>query len=300
LNRTQLPSTQALKVFETVCRYRNCTHAALELCLSPSAVSKQLQSLEANLGVKLFLRSAHGMLLSKAGQVYLDCIKPVLIKLEEATARVSREQHHAETLHLQVPLGFADRWLLMRFPELLETSLKDKVQVSAHPFATIQRTFPYRYDAYVCFGEGTWPGCVAEYLFGKELILVASPRLLRRNPPIQSPSDVAHFTILEHSEIPIAWAQAYKTLDIDPNMILNTIKCDFYSILIRSVCVGIGLAMIPKVFIKDELESEILVQILNFKQTISYGYYFVFPEERKNDFLIKKFQNWLHLQKDTM
>ena len=68
--RRHLPSTQALACFEAAARHESYTRAAQELALTQSAVSRQIIALEDQLGVQLFRRTRHGVVLTPAGRHY--------------------------------------------------------------------------------------------------------------------------------------------------------------------------------------------------------------------------------------
>jgi DNA-binding transcriptional LysR family regulator len=68
--RRVLPSTQALACFESAARHISYTKAAQELSLTQSAVSRQIIALEEFVGVALFKRTRHGVLLTDAGLHY--------------------------------------------------------------------------------------------------------------------------------------------------------------------------------------------------------------------------------------
>lgn len=293
--RPQIPSTQELRAFEAVARYLSCTRAARELLLTTSAVSKQLHSLEESLGVELFIRGKHGLLLSEAGQTYLECIKPILSKLAEAGARVTCQPLHQQHLHVRVAPAFADRWLFPRYPEFSEAN--PELTVRFDTSLETDETISHAFDAYIRFGQGVWPGCEADYLCGRQLILVANPNLLRRNPPIQTPEDLVNFPLLEHSQVRHVWTQAFQTLGCQPVKTPYFVPCDFYSVVIRSVCVGLGLALVPRCFVTDELQDGDLVQVLNYSQRSPYGYYLVIPEARKNNASVLQFRTWLRSKK---
>ncbi len=297
MQRTQIPSTQALRVFEAVSRYLSCTHAAQELCLTASAVSKQLQALEECLGAELFTRSQYGLTLTKAGQLYLDCIRPVLVKLVEASEMVARQQARPQDLQVRLPPSFADRWLLSLYPEFRALYPAMDIQFTASPLPI--DTFMFTYDAYVSLGNGVWPGCVADYVCGKELILVASRKLLEQNPPIQSPADILNFDLFEHREVPGVWAQAFVMLGLSPGKAVRISQWDFYSVIIRSVCLGHGLALLPRCYIREEIEAGDLVQVLDHRQYSPYGYYFVIPAARRNDVSIARFRDWLRTRRSN-
>ena len=293
LLKAQIPSTQSLVAFEAVARHHFCNKAAEELCLTTGAVSKQVRALEDTLGLELFTRGKHGLTLTQAGQNYLEHVRPALAKLAEAGIVVTRAKARAQLLHIEVPPSFADRWLLPRYAELADAGLASKVMFSTYPFLEPEQPFSYLYDAYVCIGEREWPGCVAEYICGRELMLVASPRLLQRMPPVRSPADLAGFPILEHSELPQVWEHALEQFGLRPEQMVHMSPFDFYSVLIRSASVGLGLAMMPTCFISAELAAGELAPVLDHRQDERYGYFFVYLESRRNDPLLRQFRRWL-------
>jgi LysR family transcriptional regulator, glycine cleavage system transcriptional activator len=293
LFNAQIPSIQSLLAFEALARLQNCRMAGQELCLTTGAVSKQLQSLEAILGLDLFTRSKQGMTLTSAGRDYLELIQPALAKIVEAGMRVTRQQARTQLLHIQVPPSFADRWLLPRYSSLTQSELNGKVLFSTYPFSQPDLSFPHMYDAYICIGKGEWPSCRVDYICGQELMLVASPRLLARIRPVAGPADLIGFPILEHSELPLVWPHVLAHFDLQPDQVIHMTPFDFYSVLIRSATVGLGLALLPRCFIPGELASGELVPVLDYRQMDRYGYHFVYLKGRRNEELIRQFRNWL-------
>lgn len=89
-------SLMAIRVFVAAAKHRSCSRAADELYLTQSAVSKQLQSLEQYLGVKLFRRVHQGLALTEAGEAYLLAVSPALSIIAEATQKA--RMHKADTL----------------------------------------------------------------------------------------------------------------------------------------------------------------------------------------------------------
>ena len=85
MKRTHLP-LNALRVFEAAARHLSFTRAGAELFLSQSAVSRQIQQLEAQLGTALFVRRTRALLLTDAGQRYYRDVSQALHQLREAGA----------------------------------------------------------------------------------------------------------------------------------------------------------------------------------------------------------------------
>jgi len=73
--RRPLPSLKALRSFDAAARHQSFTRAAEELCVTQGAVSHQVKALEAELGVKLFNRERHGLVITSAGRDYLAVVR---------------------------------------------------------------------------------------------------------------------------------------------------------------------------------------------------------------------------------
>lgn len=84
----ELPSLDLLKGFEAAARHLSFTKAGEELFLTQSAISRQVQALEAQLGVQLFQRRIRALLLTDEGQRYFKAVRAALDDLRAATLSV--------------------------------------------------------------------------------------------------------------------------------------------------------------------------------------------------------------------
>src|SRR5262245_23990412 len=87
-NGKRLPPLIALRAFEVVARRQSLVKAADELCVTPAAVSHQIRSLEAHLGLPLFHRSGRNMVLTEAGQACLPGIRDGFEMLSHAISQI--------------------------------------------------------------------------------------------------------------------------------------------------------------------------------------------------------------------
>jgi LysR family transcriptional regulator, glycine cleavage system transcriptional activator len=85
----RLPSLNGLRAFEASARHLSFKRASDELCVTPGAVSQQVKSLEASLGVTLFRRFPRGLLLTTQGETYLPMISNAFRAISEATDTVA-------------------------------------------------------------------------------------------------------------------------------------------------------------------------------------------------------------------
>ena len=82
---TRIPSLNWLRVFEAAARHESFARAAIELNMSPAAVSQQVRALEERLGAPLFHRKAHSVHLTDTGRAYLPPVMQSLLTLGSAT-----------------------------------------------------------------------------------------------------------------------------------------------------------------------------------------------------------------------
>jgi LysR family glycine cleavage system transcriptional activator len=85
----RLPPLNGLRAFEASARHLSFKRAADELRVTPGAVSQQVKSLEARIGVELFRRLPRGLLLTAAGEEYLPSVSRAFHALSEATENIA-------------------------------------------------------------------------------------------------------------------------------------------------------------------------------------------------------------------
>ena len=79
---------QQLNYFRELAKNGNLTHTARQLYITQAALSNTISNLERQLGVKLFERAGRGLRLSRAGEVYYECVAQALDTLETGRARI--------------------------------------------------------------------------------------------------------------------------------------------------------------------------------------------------------------------
>ena len=85
----RLPSLNTLRAFEASARHLSFKTAATELGVTAGAVSQQVKKLETSLGVDLFRRLPHGILLTREGELYLPKVSKVFEDLTQATEQIA-------------------------------------------------------------------------------------------------------------------------------------------------------------------------------------------------------------------
>src|SRR5260221_11145533 len=110
-----LPPLALLRGFGAAARHLSFRRAAAELFLPQSAVSRQIQALEAFVGVELFERRHKALALTDAGQAYHRTVAQTLDLLREATRKL-KEARKGHVLTVTTTGSFAALWLVPRRP----------------------------------------------------------------------------------------------------------------------------------------------------------------------------------------
>lgn len=114
LLRTRPISVGQLRAFEAVARHLNFRAAGEDLALTQSAVSRQIQTLEDEVGVPLFLRHTRSVEPTGAGAQLLRAVAPSLERLDGAV-RLIRQSAGRKSVTISTWASFASMWLIPRF-----------------------------------------------------------------------------------------------------------------------------------------------------------------------------------------
>ncbi|RYF07851.1 MAG: LysR family transcriptional regulator [Comamonadaceae bacterium] len=286
------PPLHLLRAFCTVARFGGVSRAAEALHLTQSAVSKQVQELERWVGIDLFERSRKRLALTPAGERYEKAVSALLTRLEAATLELITSGGDGGALHLSVLPTFAAKWLIPLLPQLHQ----QHPQVTLHfvPFVHGYDFSDPELDCSILFGDGHWPGARSHYLAGNDVALIA-PRKELAEVDIRSPQDVARCTLLRHVTVPEAWQRWSEAQTGLPEMdTLAGPQFDQFQTMIRAVSVGMGVALVPRCLVQDEITAGTVAEPLpGGGYTSELGYWLCYPEARAHLATLVRFRDWL-------
>ena len=282
-------SLTAIRVFDAAARHLSCSRAGDELFLTQSAVSKQLQSLEEYLGTPLFIRVHQGLELTDAGKLYWEAIRPALLMLADATAKVRTLQGGDATLSLGMPATLGQRWLIPRLADFN----------NAHPGILVQfmprltnDTISATLNAEIRFGRGHWPGMHVHYLLGRELYAISSPTLISQKP-VKQPADILEHRLMEHVQLPQSWEHWFSDHSVPGYDMRRTQHYEQFSVMITATLAGLGIGLMPRFLVEDELRRRKLTLASKDALKTDCGYYLVYPKDRPQSTALKTFVKWL-------
>ncbi|VFR60716.1 Glycine cleavage system transcriptional activator [plant metagenome] len=287
--RRLTPSMSLLLVFEAAARHESYTRAAEELSLSQSAVSRQVQTLETQLGISLFRREGRAVRLTGAGRRYFLELSAALGRIRSATLQAMSHQAGVGALQLATLPTFGSKWLLPRLHGFYE----------AHPGATVHlhsRIGPIDFnsgeiDAAITVGTDDWPGLASHRLYNEFLIAIASPAATPAGLAPE-PAWAASQTLLTVASNPQAWAEWFSVHGLDHRQMRVGPSFELTSHLIQAVRAGMGVGLVPKALVEDELQRGDLVAV---SEAIASqrGYYLVYPPRNESLPALAAFKEWL-------
>ena len=189
----RLPALDTLKGFDAAARHLSFTRAAEELFLTQSAISRQIQTLETQLGVRLFRRETRRLSLTPEGEVLQRAVAETLARLAEVCAGLKAAQQRPR-VNVSAAVGIASLWLVPRLSAFQEIEPDVDVRLSADnrmvDLAREDIDLALRY----IHPDAAPPG--ASMLFEEVVFPVASPRLAAHLPAVLRPADLAGLTLL--------------------------------------------------------------------------------------------------------
>jgi LysR family glycine cleavage system transcriptional activator len=289
MNRSHLPLL-ALRAFEATARHLSVTKAAVELCVTPGAISQQVKQLEDTVGVALLQRKGRAIELTDAGQVLRPQLTQALDVMSLALDSIARTRS-LKTLKLTLLPTLTEKWLMPRLARFH----------GAHPELDIQIMTSFRdvdletegVDMASWIGTGLPPGVEGVRLFNDEFLPVCSPRLLRDGPHLGRVHDLEAFTLLHSVPRSDDWHQ-WLTLAGAPQLKpVNNLSFGNSSLAIQAAVDGVGVAMVQHEYVKSHLAAGSLVAPFELIARGRNGYYIGWSAKRPVGSAFELFRDWI-------
>jgi LysR family glycine cleavage system transcriptional activator len=197
----------ALRAFEAAARHLSVKKAAIELNVTPAAVSHQIRMLEDYLGVQLFHRYNRALELTDAARASLPKLREGFDCLVQAVERL-RSHVSGGVLTVSAAPSFAARWLMPRLHRFIAAHPEVDVRVSARmrrvsvdgkgdvaERATVEAWLDDS-DIAILYGRGNYPNLWVKKLLDLTITPICSPQLLQGDHPLKKPADLAQHMLL--------------------------------------------------------------------------------------------------------
>ena len=290
--RRLTPSMSVLVAFEAAARHCSFTKAADELSLTQSAVSRQVQALEALLGVDLFNREGRRIELTAAGALYQHELSAALGRIRSATLQTIAFSSGGGTLHLAVLPTFGSKWLLPRMNDFYTRHPDIVVHIHSRIMHADLASAAGDMNAIIVAGSGPWPGFISHKLLTEKLVVVASPAALPEYRAMTPADLAASHSLLNVVSRPNAWSDWFERHALDHRMMRSGPGFELTAHLIQAVVAGIGIGLVPRILVQDEIRAGTLVTLFEPMESGS-GYYLAYANRYQNLPSLMAFSEWL-------
>ena len=286
---TGLPSLSNLMTFESTVRHGSITLAGVELNLTQSAVSRQIRQLEELLDVRLFERVRQRLVITDAGRLYWNDVVGILAQIRESTHRVMAFGGADNVLNLAVLPTFATCWLMPRIPHFMKNHEDVTINFSARlePFDFLTEPF----DLAIHYGTPSWAGATTHHLMDEEIVAVCSPQMAAAGT-IRNRKSVIKHKLLHLISRPDAWLDWFNAIGVECGALAGP-RFEQFGMMTQATIAGLGIALIPKLLIEEELRSGKLVQLFDDPQFTGKAYFLAVPDAKAGSRHVAPFVNWL-------
>lgn len=291
-----VPPLNPLHVFEVAARVGSFTKAAEILKVSPSAVSRQIATLEGFLDVRLFARARAGNVLTDDGQKYYRGIAPAFDIITSMTDRVMRAQDCAP-INLRVNATFALRFLIPRLSQFKEEQPDTNVRITTGFGAAdfIREDV----DISIQIGDGNWAGTESKILFSNWLQPMCNPRLSKDR--IRCIDDLRGFRFLTSNNRRKDWRDWLNLMGHSDFPLAKVEIVEFPNSMLayQAAADGLGIVLGQVPMLSCEFAPQTMVRL--FDKPIRQGsYYAVWRADSGPSRKVRQFLSWVQRQLDPI
>lgn len=290
-----LPPLHGFRVFECVARLGNVAAAAVELHVTPGAVSQQIRGLQNQLEIELFKRKGRNIVLTESGIALHRSVTKAMDEIRRGVSEISemrdREIENV-TLTISIPRIHGMSWLATRLFSFMEENRHINVHViTASQFPDVNWK---RADLAIVYGSPPWPGFWWRLLHGIKLTPVCSPQLLRGPTAIRTAADLVHHRLL-HEDDGAQWRRWLLEARA-PQLGQSDVYFQDFGIVLQAARDGFGVALSDEIVSARDLDNGSLVQPLGLTVPALHNYYCICNEDNHSRPEVTKFIDWLYEQ----
>jgi len=283
-----------LKIFHAVAEAGSFTSSTVNLNLSQSAISRQIQSLEHDLNVKLFERHARGLTLTENGEYLFKTAHEVISKLKEVETTLSDKKNKPSgKLTVTTFVSFGTTWLTPRIQEFMQLNPEIEVELI---FDDKELDLSTRQaDIGIWARRPKQLNYIQKKLIDINYHIYGSPKYLEKNGYPKTINDLNKHKFISFGKgapSPVfnpEWALKLGMKDNKKRK--SCMKVNSVYGLLLAVQSGVGLAALPDYLTVKQPD---IVKILPKVEGPITEAYFVYPESLRNVARVQAFRNFLY------
>lgn len=277
-----IPPIKAVIYFEAAARLQSFKLAAEELCVTPGAVSHQINTLEDFIGQKLFIRQNRAIKLSNSGLRYYERTFSILNDLEVATADLGRYTKNNQ-LKIAIPPTLLNKWLLPK----LDFSHIERQGIEVTFVDTLDHLdfAKDNIDISIRYGFEAPEGFHSEHLFSEEMIVVCAPDYMSEQYNYLSPSFLESSTLIYTTNRLVQWDVLLHHYKLKPSNGQHKLVFQNSIQAIDAAVLGLGVAFVNRILVDPLIKNGKLVEAIQVD---------IHTEKVPSYFLVSRHENMQH------
>jgi len=294
IDRRWLP-LNALRAFEAVAKHGSFTGAAHALLVSQSALSRHVISIEKLIGVQLFERRPHSLVLTKAGQHLLPAVTKSFDRLEYSLDEIRNAGAPTlRTLRVLMPPSFAVHAAVPILRDFRRANAEVEIDLVS-PYGVGPP--PSDVDVAVVYSKPTVTEYVSDLLWPVKLSILCHPDLAARHAgkdlaTFVRDNELIHVRIADLPRHHV-WSLLARQMNLPQMNYERGLVFDTALMAVQYALSGEGLALVDVNLFADDLKAGRLARPFDVTLDDGYAYYLVTDPEALSDTAIALFRNWL-------
>jgi DNA-binding transcriptional LysR family regulator len=294
IDRRWLP-LNALRAFEGVAKHNSFTAAANALLISQSALSRHVIALEKLIGVQLFERRPHALVLTKAGHLLLPAVMKSFDRLEYALDDIRNENATSvRTLRVQMPPSFAIHLAVPILRDFRRAAPEVEIDlVSPHGVGSP----PGDVDVAVVYSKPTVTDLVRDLLWPVHLRMLCHPEVAARHKgkslaEFIGSNELIHVRLSDSPRHHI-WSQFARQTGLNAVNVERGLVFDTAVLAVQYALSGEGVVLVDSYLFGDYARTGRLVRPFEDGLDDGYGYYLITHPDALSDTAVALFRSWL-------
>ena len=295
--RTPRLSLDLLRGFRAAARHLSFTRAAQELFVTQPAISREVRTLEEQLGQPLFRRVNRALELTAAGQELYVAVEEALGLIDAAALRVAGSMR---TLSVTTTVALASTWLVPRLPRFAQLHPDiDMRFVAGNHMVDLERE---HIDIAIRFVPAGTATTSKDKLFDYWQFPVCAPALARDPArPLRTTADLARHVLLDFETVLYGrpwydWAQWFEARNLRGIKGARWLRFSHYDQVIEAAVNGSGVAIGKLPHLAQHLRDGVLVAPLGDEGVAWRGAFYVEIAESAPRKVAATFVDWLHAE----
>ena len=281
----KIHSLQSLRNFEAAARHLSFKSAAVELCVTPTAVSHHIKKLEEQLDCQLFERKTRRVILTAQGQELFNALYKSFNEVDEVIEQIkSHRERDVVTLGLGSIIG--TRWLAPRLGDFW--SSHPDIDLRLHHTLLPRHQDTDRFDLAIAWGDGNWTTSEFIPFIQIQVTPVLSPEL--KQP--RSISDLFDYPLI-HQSSRDSWQQWFQSAGIEQDIDRTGMVIEDANLILQAALDGQGVALGILPFVQDELSNGRLIRPFELSIDPGQAYYLLYRESMLEKPAVRTVRDWL-------